>query len=269
VNSGSEVFFCPYCSHLDTTTEFLTINQSEYIKAYLEKIIYAFHEKIDIEIDLDDIITNLSNNKSPIVYSEQRQQSSYECKVCKTKYDILGEFGCCPGCGKLNTFEVFNQKLNRLLKRLNNTILENESETHKSECADVLKNCITEFEAMAKDISDELQRIPATPKRKKDIKNLNFQKITEANENLIKWVDIDFLMGVSSEDKIFINRCYHKRHILTHNAGIADEKYIKNTADNNVRLNQKIYVEKDEALKLIYLMRIIAKKLFCGFESIS
>ncbi|WP_312475758.1 hypothetical protein [Neobacillus sp.] len=266
-DSGGEEIYCPYCSHFDNTLSFLTETQQEYIEIYIKTVLIALQEKSDIEIDLDNIIANLSNNSSPFVYSEERQQRSNKCKSCKIRYDILGEFGCCPNCGKLNTFEVFNESLSRLLKRLNNSSLE--QETQSSEWADVLKNCVSEFEAMAKDINKELLRIPATPSRKEAISRISFQRISEANESLSKWFDIDFLKGISNEDRIFINRCFNKRHILTHNSGVVDDKYIKNTDDTTVRLNQKIYVEKDEAIKIINLLRSTGKKLIDGYESIS
>jgi hypothetical protein len=269
-DSGGEEYYCPYCSHFDNTFAFTTANQHEYIQVYIQTIFSSLQEKSDIEIDLDDIIANLPNNTSPFVYSEERQQKNNECKSCKTRFDILGEFGCCPNCGKLNTFEVFNDSLNRLLKRLNNpTLLEVEQEIQLNEWADILKNCVSDFEAMAKDIRDELLRLPATPNRKEEIRRVSFQRVFDANENLSKWFDIDFLNGVSDEEKFFINRCFHRRHILTHNSGVVDEKYIKNTNDTSVRLNQKIKVEKDEAIKLISLTRAIAKKLFDGYNSIS
>lgn len=266
-DSGGEDIYCPYCSHYDNTLSFLTVIQQEYIKIYIKTIISALQEKVNIEINLDSIIAELTNNSSPFVYSEERQQNSYKCKSCKTRYDILGEFGCCPSCGKLNTFEVFNDSLNRLLRRITNT--SSEPETDSFEWADVLKNCVSDFEAMAKDISKELLRIPATPSRKEAIKRINFQRINEANENLSKWFDIDFLKGLTNDDRFFLNRCFHMRHILTHNSGVVDEKYIKNTDDTTVRLNQKIYVEKDEVIKLISLTRTIGKKLLDGYESIS
>jgi hypothetical protein len=266
-DSAGEEIYCPYCSHFDKTLSFLTATQREYIEIYIKTVITALQEKSDTEINLDCIIANLSNNSSPFVYSEERQQSSYKCKSCKIRYDILGVFGCCPNCGRLNTFEVFNDSLNLLLKRINNLSLE--QEIHSNEWADVLKNCVSDFEAMAKHISKELLRIPATTSRKEAIKRINFQRINEANENLCKWFDIDFLKGISDDDRLFINRCFHRRHILTHNSGVVDEKYIKNTDDTTVRLNQKIHVEKDEAIRLISLTRTIGKKLLDGYESIS
>lgn len=269
-DSGGEEYYCPYCSHFDNTLAFNTINQQTYIQAYIQTVVAAIVNKTEVEIDLDEIIATLPNNSSPFVYAEERQQRHNQCKVCKVRYDIIGEFGCCPNCGKLNTFEVFNEKLGYLLKRLNNaTNLVTDRELQNIEYADILKNCVSDFEAMAKDIRDELIRIPATPERKEEIKRINFQRIFEANENLRAWFAIDFLKPIPEEDKHFINYCFHRRHILTHNSGVVDDKYIRNTNDQSVRLNQKIKIENDEASRLIHLSRTVAKKLFDGFESIS
>jgi len=269
-DSGGEEYYCPYCSHLDNTLAFNTANQQAYIQIYIQTIVAAIVNKIDVEIDLDEMIAKLPNNNSPFVYSEERQQRHNQCKECKVMYDIIGEFGCCPNCGKLNAFEVFNEKLAHSLKRLNNaSIIETDKELQHTEYAEILKNCVSDFEAMAKDIRDELLRIPATPNRKEELKRINFQRINEANEKLSKWFDIDFLNAVSEIDKLFINICFQRRHILTHNSGVVDEKYIRDTNDQTVRLNQRIKIDKDEACKLIHLTRTIAKRLFDSFESIN
>jgi hypothetical protein len=269
-DAGGEEYYCPYCSHFEHTLAFTTSNQREYIKTYIQTIISALETKSDIEIDLDDIVANLPNNHSPFVYSEERQQKNSSCKSCKTRYDILGEFGCCPNCGQLNTLDVYNDNLNLLLKRINNSsLMEVEEEIQYNEWAEILKNCISDFEAMAKDIRDELFKIPATVDRKAELRSVSFQRIFEANESLSKWFGIDFMKGVSDEDKLFLNRCFQRRHILTHNSGVVDDKYIKNTNDTTVRINQKIRIEKDEAFHLIALMRAIGKKLFDGYSSIS
>jgi hypothetical protein len=65
------------------------------------------------------------------------------------------------------------------------------------------------------------------------------------------------------------NRMFNRRHVLTHNGGRIDQKYLENTNDKSVRLNQKIIVGSSEIRRLIPLLRTCAQNLFQSFESIA
>lgn len=267
-DAGSEEYHCSYCSHRDHSLAFTTRNQWEYIQAYIQLVVSALQERKDIEIDLDNIIANLTHNKSPLIYTEERLQQLNICKECKTEYDILGAYGFCPYCGEPNIFEVFNDNLKMLIKRANATVAQSE-DVYQNLWDEMLKNCVSEFESMSKAIRDQLVKLPAIPQRRKDIEGLNFQRIKDAHLKLKAWFGIDIFTGLSHDNIDFILISFERRHLLTHSLGVVDQKYLDNTIDKSVRLNQKIKVSKEEALRIIETTRNIGKRLYDGFRSIS
>ena len=249
---------CPYCGHTGGFNAFFTANQLSFTRAVMEAYLSVTEEK-EVTIDLDQIINNLPENKSnPFVYSEERQQRRVKCK-CTNVYDILGEYGFCPYCKKRNSLQVFEDKFQKLEDRLG---------AGQADPVDILKNCISDFEGFANDLRDQLLRIPATKKRKTDLSNINFQNVLDANEKLKTWFELDFL-GVSDEDKIFLNRSFNRRHLFTHKSGVVDQVYLDRTGDTTVRLGQRLSVSLQDAQKVLGLAKVIGRKLFSGYESIS
>jgi len=264
-----DTMYCPYCGEWHYGYDFLTDNQRQYVKAYIQAFITAINKEENIEIDLDSIIDSLSDNISPFVYTEQRQQKRVEC-TCGVIYDILGEYGGCPLCNKRNSLYVLNQQLAMLEERVDNPIFpKEEREKREQEWIDILKNCVSGFEALGNDLRQQFLQLPATPQRKNDIRNMSFQTIIVANNKLKSWYGIDFLSGILEEDKAFIIRSFGRRHLFTHNAGVVDQEYLDNTLDTSVRLRERVHVRSKDVKRLIALIRKVGQQLFNGFESIS
>ena len=262
------VMHCPYCGYTGKNVTFTTKNQMEYIEAFFRAYLGANISKESFTIDLDPLVDRLKENKTPWTYSEQEQQSSHYCAICQAKYDILGEYGGCPGCGKRNVEKVIDSKLARLKTEI-------EQLGGDPSAADIeidwekLIRCVSEFEAMAKDLRRQLMRLPATPQRKAKLGGLNFQNIIRANQRLKKWYGFEIFKDISVHDRDFINRMFNRRHIFAHNAGKIDKQYLENTGDTAVTLNQVIRLKKSEMGCLIPLVRKSAINLIRGFESIS
>jgi hypothetical protein len=248
---------------------FTTKNQLQFINKIRESFLAAFKEKRSITIDLDKLADELPENRPAWIYSEERQQNCYECPGCKARYDMLGEYAGCPICGKRNSFQVFERHVTEVEQQFNKAAAEL-TERHEREVEwEKLSRCISDFEAMARDVQGQLHLFPATPKRKKDIQGMSFQNILKANDSLLNWFGFEMLFRFSDDDKTFLNRMFNRRHVLIHNGGRIDQEYLDNTGDTTVRLNQKIVVRSNEIRRLFPLLRTVAQNLFQGFESIA
>jgi len=270
-NRPAPVLRCPYCSHMDRNATFTTPNQLQFIHKIRESYLAAWNEKRSVTIDLDKLADELPENRPAWIYSEERQQYSYECPSpdCETRYDILGEYAGCPTCGKRNSLQVFERHISEVEEQLDKA---DDALTDRQEREvewEKLSRCISDFEAMARDLQGQLSLLPATPKRKRDIESMSFQNILKANECLQNWFSFDMLYHFSDDDKTFLNRMFNRRHVLIHNGGRIDQEYLDNTGDTSVRLNQKIVVRSKEIRRLLPLLRMVAKNLFQGFELIA
>lgn len=265
------VLHCPYCSHRDRNAAFTTPNQLQFIHKIRESFLMAFKEQRSVTIDLDKLADELSENKPTWAYSEERQQNSYDCPTtdCKTHYDILGEYAGCPTCGRRNSLQVFERHIAQIEEQFVKAEAALTDRKEREVEWEKLTRCISDFEAMARDLQNQLALLPATPKRKKEIEAMSFQNILKASESLQHWFGFDILFRFPGDDKTFLNRMFNRRHVLTHNGGRIDKEYIDNTGDTTVRLNQNIVVRSNEIHRLIPLLRTIAQNFFHAFESIS
>lgn len=259
---------CPYCGNMDKSINFLTDNQLRYIGAFCDSFAEAYNDNKDVILDLDKLADELPENKPQWLYSEEQQQHSHTCATCKRKYDILGEYALCPGCGAPNLADVFNLKMDGFEKQFKKAN-EELSDRHDREVEwEKLIRCISEFESMANQFRNYILRFPAIPKRKNALKSMSFQNILKANYCIRDWYGFEILEGVTEADRNFLNIMFNRRHVFTHNAGRVDQEYINNTGDKNVHLNQTLRVNSKEVHRLIPLVRECGTRLIKGYESI-
>lgn len=265
----AEFLVCPYCSTRAPLIRFTTENQLRFIDEVRQKWVDGFEGDDLDEIDLDAITKELPDNRPHWSYSEELQQHRFTCGKCDNRFDILGEYGCCPVCGQHNSLQVVMSYLNAAeaqFESANASITDRQDREIEWE---KMTKCISDFEAMARDIQKQLARLPLTPARRKEVEQISFQQILRADELLRGFFGIELLESVSETDRNFVNKMFNRRHILTHNGGRVDQEYLDRTSDSGVRLNQKIVVRSREVARLIPLLKIAAANLFQGYESIT
>ena len=259
---------CPYCGHKGKGVEFLTKNQLQFIGQFCNSFIEAHTKGKTIEIDLDELTKELSENKPGWVYTEERQQSKHSCQECRCVYDILGDYGVCPSCGTSNFQSVVDEKFDALEAQLKEAD-ENITDRHEREVEwEKLTRCVSEFEALANIVRSHLMRLPLISKRRAELSRISFQRILNASEQIEQWFGIGILHDISDKDREFLNKMFNRRHVFTHNAGRIDQEYIDNTGDTSVRINQVIRLRSREIKRLIPLVLLCAQNLVTGFHDL-
>ncbi len=265
-NHPEEYSICPYCACRARNDEFTTKNQRAFIDQIRRGYIEAWESKRDVVLDLDAIADALPENRPTWVYNEERQQNTYTCMVpkCDTRYDVLGRYAGCPTCGRRNSLQVFVSDLAKLNDRVE-TVAAEEDVTVEP---DFVSRAFSDFEAMAKDLQGQLAILPLTPRRRKMVKGLSFQRLEEAAQSIEAWFGIDMWASVSSAEKAFILQWLARRHLFVHNGGRVDEKYLAQTNDTTVRLHQQIEVRSSDVREVMRVLRICAEIFFTEYESI-
>jgi hypothetical protein len=256
---------CPYCGSLSDSLHFITEAQGRYAAAFCSAYLEASQKKSSITIDLE-IVTD---GKPEWNYAEERQQFHFKCANCNTDADILGEYGWCPKCGKTNAREIISAKLKQLEDAFDKLDKNIRDKTERGELWEEMNSkCFSHFEALGRHLQTILAKLPATPSRKKEVEGLSFQRLIEAAESLKQWYGIDVLKNVSPDDQGFLNRMLHRRHIIEHNGGKVDEKYLNQSGDKNARLNERIRIGSNRIRHLLPIIGVISTNLLDGFESL-
>jgi DNA-directed RNA polymerase subunit RPC12/RpoP len=265
-----EYMFCPYCDFQAPAAAFTTENQCAFINRQRELWITAFQGGQNVTIDLDNIASELPQNRPSWAPREEQQQFHFVCEKCKTSCDILGEYACCPACGFRNSFVVFKghwEALNAEFQAADNQAQDRRERERTWES--LLPRYVSAFEAMADDVRSQLVTLPMTAKRRKEVERISFQRILEAEESIRTWFGVEIFIGLNAEDRSFLNREFNRRHLLIHCAGRVDEQYLQKTGDTSVRLNQTVRIRSGEVKRLSELLLQCARDYFDQFASIS
>lgn len=258
--------YCPYCFKPSDSVAFITEAQKRYVETFCNCWLTAVNEKKNIALDLKSV----SDLVPEWPYSEEKQQFHFECNGCKTRVDILGDYGTCPQCSRSNAREIITEKLKELERQWEKANAELSDHKSRSEQWNKLTIAsVSELEAMGNHFRKILVLSPATPKRREEIENLSFQRLFNVADSLKQWSGIDILKEISNDEQTFLRKMIQRRHILIHNGGKVDQEYIEQSGDGTVRLHERIRIRSNEAKRMIQLTTKIADNLLEGFESMS
>jgi hypothetical protein len=271
---------CPYCAFEESGLAFISKEQRSYITACYDAFARAYMEKKSTSVEIVDI----TDQTTAWHYSEVKQQFHFKCeaKDCGAETDILGEYGYCPRCGYTNARKLFNERIDKMLGRLEDTkkaFPENTPSDRKSRgevWEELTKRSLSDFEALGKHLRTKLLLFPMTTRRRKCLKELNFQTPVPANQALVEWFDIAIFEWagnsltpprcVPESDLPFIKKMIQKRHILIHNGGSVDQDYLAYSGDDQVVLGERISVSSKEARRFIECVRAMGTNLMDNVE---
>ncbi|MCU1240982.1 MAG: hypothetical protein JWO71_1708 [Candidatus Acidoferrum typicum] len=256
---------CPYCGNVSNSLSFVTQAQARYVVAFCNAYIEASNTKNTVTIDLETVTDSTPEWK----YAEERQQFHFKCVSCHTEADILGEYGWCPKCGKTNGREVIMTKLKGLeeaFDKADKNIADRAERGQQWE--EMNSRCFSHFEALGRHLQTIFVMFPATPSRRKEVEALSFQRLLNASVSLEQWYGIELFKNVSPDDQGFLNLMLNQRHIIEHNGGKVDERYLSQSGDKKARLNERMRIGSNRIRHLLPLMRTITTNLLDGFESL-
>ena len=98
---------------------FVSKDQRVYLTACYDAFARAYRERKTVSIGEEHV----SDVNSAWRYSEVKQQFHFKCDTdtCGTETDILGDYGFCPQCGRTNARKLFNEEVDGMLGRCQET----------------------------------------------------------------------------------------------------------------------------------------------------
>lgn len=255
-----DITHCPYCAAVAPSIAFVSKDQRTYLTACYDAFARAHREKKTVSIGEE----NVSDVNSAWHYSEVKQQFHFKCDSdkCRGETDILGDYGFCPRCGRTNARNLFNEEIDRMLGRWQETNQNVADRNPRKEMwEDLTVKSVSAFEPFAKHIRLKLLLLPMTARRKKQLEDLNFQKPLAANDSLMQWFDIGLLeasgnahalkRAIPPDEVAFIKKMIQRRHILIHNRGIVDQEYLDLSGDRAFTLGERIRIRSAEAKRFL------------------
>lgn len=274
-NHISGLTCCPYCSKPAPSLAFISKDQRIYLRACYDAFARAYMGKKSSSVGEADV----TDSKAAWHYSEVKQQFHFICdgKSCGAKTDILGEYAYCPRCGRSNSRKLFNQSIDKMLLRWQETNQNvSERKARDEVWEDLTVKSLSAFEPLAKHLRLKLLRFPMTARRQKQLENLNFQQPLPANESLTRWFDIGVLEWAGNDVKpkrmipqsevAFITKMVQRRHLLVHNGAIVDQGYLDLSGDTQFSLGERIRIPGAEAKRFVERVREMGANLLDNVE---
>lgn len=261
--SGPWPEFCPYCALNAESLNFLSEAQHRYIEHYCDVLTGAFAKGApETVIDMDAVADAAARteNRPAFFVAEESQQHKFKCGACGEVNDILGTYGYCSQCATRNDLAVFEtDTLPKLRERLNGG----------GAPEDCIRDAVAAMDTFVGQYAGQLaQLVPMVKSRNRRLTNGRFHDFDEVVRLFDGWFGIELLKGVKPAEASFAKLMFHRRHVYEHKGGEADDKYIKDSDDNGVRLKQRLRNSQQDANELLGVLLRMGRNLHAGFHEL-
>jgi hypothetical protein len=233
---------CPYCGHRDSFQEFHTRAQIKWVESMMlrdvertivRKLNDAFRPLNNMRGGFIKLKMTAKASSLPIIhkYVEEQLKQTSECPECSQKYAVYGVSYHCPICGggtlsahlrdSVKTIRVLAAEAARIGQ-------EHGPAAHDKMLGNAYEDAVSVFEGFLKLIyaygvrkafstadAEKLQRQVRT----------SFQRLDGADQLMRRDLSIQLFQGVAQPDHDRLAIVFCKRHALTHNLGLVDQRY--------------------------------------------
>jgi hypothetical protein len=248
---GTPGVTCPYCGRDGEDAAFNAPEDIEAAKEYLAWA--AYHDAADyLEGVARDFTGRLKNTLLPVSMSIQRSNEpkpypwredllrGLRCDLCGRSYGVYAIAFFCPDCGGRNVHVHFAREVELIGKQVELTAqaeAQGDEELGYRILGNAHEDVLTAMEAYLKTLFLFLAKrrcnAETLEKLEKEARRGNpFQRIDRTSA-LYALINIDPFRTLSSEDRAFLILHIEKRHVIGHNLGLADEKYLQNAGHEN------------------------------------
>lgn len=231
---------CPYCGTIESFQKFHTSDQIKMVETMMLRDVEQ-----SIVKQLNRTFQSLNNRRGllnikmkatatlPQIhrYVEKKLKQTNTCAQCRQQYAVYGVSYHCPFCGG-GTLTVHLHDSAETVR-----VLAVEAEligqkygaaAHDKMLGNAYEDAVTTFEGFLRRIySAGLRKSRAAADAEKlesKVKNA-FQRLDSAEELFRRDLTIELFQGISQKDRESLAIVFCKRHALTHNLGLADQKY--------------------------------------------
>jgi len=249
---------CPYCGHDGQDDAFVA---PEDVKAIEDYVAWAVEEDVGDFLDklATDFTRSQQNSLISLSMTVQRSRNmrphpwredllrGLTCDLCGRAYGVYAIALFCPDCGGRNIHVHFRREVELVRKQVE---LSAQAEAQGDEelgyrllgnaHEDVLTALETYLKVLFLFLAKRRCDAATFEKLEKEARRGNpFQRI-DRGSRLYAEINLDPFRLLSAEDRDFLILHIEKRHVIGHNLGLADEKYLENVGHENEGENVRI-----------------------------
>jgi len=261
---------CPYCGRVANLQQFHTKEQSEWIKSMI-------HTDLSITVQnmLEDAVRSVRPTRTGLLsmsvefkpghipdvrpYAEENLKTIVECDKCGKKYAVYGISYQCPFCGEGNLLLHFRRSVEttRSLLEVEQLVKEKAGEQAVYHLwGNCLEDIVSLFEGFLKLIySRGVRRRYPSEEAENKIGNVrgSFQRLSDASVILRNDLDMHLFDTITKDELDFLDVLFNKRHAITHNLGLVDEKF-RSKINEWQRCGEELDISREDILKGLTLV---------------
>lgn len=272
---------CPMCGHIDTADKWWTQEQLESMQEIAASYVMSMITK-ELDKAFGKLARSTRNNKflkitykpskkitfqnNPIGQSEE-WETDITCEKCGTRYSVIGSAYFCPCCGHNSAASAFNESTDSIEKMLKSLpeMKQLLTESYGRDKAETM--CRGLLESSLGDIVSSFQKFASChyDKLTGEISRVNDFQIVEKGSQLFKdATGKGYEEWLSDKELHDMNMFFQRRHLIEHNNGMVDQKYVDKSGDNSYVIGQRLVVKESDA----YALLAIIKKLAIGLMTL-
>ena len=200
---------------------------------------------------------------NPIGQSEE-WETDITCEKCGTRYSVIGSAYFCPCCGHNSAVSAFNESTDSIEKMLKSLpeMKQLLTESYGRDKAETM--CRGLLESSLGDIVSAFQKFASChyDKLTGEISRVNDFQIIEKGSQLFKdAAGKGYEEWLSDQELHDMNMLFQRRHLIEHNNGMVDQKYVDKSGDHSYVIGQRLVVKENDAYALLAIIKKLAKGL--------
>ena len=272
---------CPYCGEGGRGADFVTEDQVEYALSVAKReVMQSVVEPslMSLERSLKRLERSTRGSMFPVTaqrtsritpallhqYSEEDLETDVTCDSCLLEFAVFGVFASCPDCADLNVKLIFQKSVEvaRTQVTIAATLSGDDALLQERLLSGAVGDGVSALDAAGKEL-----RRRSGGRIRENPKNL-FQNLDALADELQRLTGeaLDDLLG--PEDAAALHEVFQMRHIHEHNAGVADEAFVRRVPRLRNLLGRKVKLTADEVAQHLDIIDRCGRTVLARFESV-
>lgn len=268
---------CPYCGHREEHGSFISAAQRARVMAAAEGLAEQWlHEQVNdifgrtfggrssrptrsnafISVEWSYTPGNPPPVRDLPAALEGQTRRVVECSACSNRHAVYSATSFCPVCGPRPADEKVLEAIAAAREALavEDRLGDEERETLRAAgvferwAVDAIESTVSLFEMF---VRDQFARRVADADVHTSGRGNVFQRLDATAALFSDHLDLD-LVGLAGENRWDrLKRALARRHVLAHNGGIVDQKFIDRVPDGGLRLGQRLVLRRADAAQAL------------------
>lgn len=274
-----EKVWCPMCRYEAPADQWFTKKQIEHgkseaftvVKGEIDRALRTGAQKFNRKQSRNAFITMSMEVKGGTqrtytlpAKAADVMQLEIECEDCSAHFSVIGSAYFCPACGANSVVRTYNDSLRKIKAKIDSVetvrkVLSDAVGIDEAEltCRSLVETCLSDGVTAFQKYCEGLYELTGKGKAPFNV----FQRIDDGSELWHEVVSQGYDSWLTIDELRSLKLLYQKRHILVHNEGIVDQKYIDKSGDSSYKIGQRIVVSKRDIEALLFSLEKLGNGL--------